>query len=85
MSQLRMARVLLTAVVPRPRLWATAIVQVRRFVPDAWWKRAPFLPLPDPALSKFRSETQYGDPTATVTVDDLVVWLEWCRAERRRS
>ena len=33
------ARVLIV----RPSLWPTAAVQARRFAPDGWWRRAPFL------------------------------------------
>lgn len=72
------------AVAARPRLWPTAVVQARRFVPDGWWRRAPFLPLPDPELLAFRATTQYGDPDHALAPDDLVTWLTWCRAEARR-
>lgn len=70
---------------PRPRLWPTAVRQVARFAPDRWWRRPPFLPIPDRALLEFRGITQYGDPDHEVEGDDLVAWLEWCRAERHRA
>ncbi|MFQ5556936.1 MAG: hypothetical protein ACE5GB_05440 [Acidimicrobiales bacterium] len=74
----------LGAVARRPGLWVTALAVARRFAPDRWWRRPPFLPLPDPALVAFRSTTQYGDATAVPRADDLVLWLTWCRAEARR-
>jgi len=74
----------LRVLLPRPRLWLTALRQARRFAPDGWLRRAPFLPLPDRELLAFRATTQYGDPDHPVDGDDLVAWLEWCRAEARR-
>jgi hypothetical protein len=66
------------AVSMRPRLWFTAVRQLLRAVPDGWWKRAPFLPLPDPSYLRFRLETAYGTNAAPV-VADVVRYLEWCR------
>jgi len=71
--------------VRRPTLWVTAAVEARRMVPRGWWRRAPFLPRPDPSLLAFRAETQYGDPHHRFEPRDVVVWLEWCRAENRRG
>jgi hypothetical protein len=48
-----------------------------------WWRRAPFLPLPDAAYLRFRLETQYGRDGAPAA-GDLVTYLTWCRSERRR-
>ncbi|MCY3617105.1 MAG: hypothetical protein OXH67_11960 [Acidimicrobiaceae bacterium] len=42
------------------------------------------MPLPPTDLMGFRSETMYGDPSETPSPADLVVWLEWCRAQRVR-
>ena len=72
------------AVVGRPDLWATALVQFRRLLPDGWWRRRPFLPVPDPAMLAFRATTQYGDPDHRPEPDDIVAWLRWCKAENQR-
>ena len=72
------------AVAGRPALWWTALVQYRRLLPDGWWRRRPFLPVPDPAMLAFRATTQYGDPAHPLEPDDLIAWLSWCRAENRR-
>jgi hypothetical protein len=66
-------------VLGRPHLWSTAARQGRRLARPGWWRRAPFLPLPDADYLRFRFETQYGldgrpDPA------DVVLYLEWCRA-----
>lgn len=68
------------AVMVRPRLWATALRQVHRLAPRGWWRRPPFLPIPDRGYSAFRKVTQYGHADHPPEVDDVLVWLEWCRA-----
>ncbi|MCE2511578.1 MAG: hypothetical protein J4F50_03285 [Acidimicrobiia bacterium] len=74
-----------SALATRPRLWPTALVQLARFVPDRWWRRPPFVPLPPAELARFRSETMYGDPQVPPSPADIVVWLEWCRAQNRSA
>jgi len=70
------------AVLRRPWLWATAVHQVAVLAPGGWWRRRPFLPLPDPAYLRFRLLTQYGDPGRPPAPADLVAYLHWCRAYR---
>jgi hypothetical protein len=67
------------AVARRPSLWATALAQVFRLAGRGWWRRLPFLPLPDPDYLRFRLMTAYGIDEAP-DPDDLVTWLRWCRA-----
>lgn len=31
----------------------------------------------------FRTTTAYGDPEAPIDAEDLVVWLDWSRRQRR--
>jgi hypothetical protein len=47
-----------------------------------WWRRPPFLPLPDRDYVRFRLQTAYG-PSGTPTGDDLVAYLNWCRQFNR--
>jgi hypothetical protein len=68
----------------RPGLWSTALLQFWRLVPDRWWRRRPFLPLPDPAMLAYRATTQYGDPDHRPEPDDILAWLRWCKAENQR-
>lgn len=70
------------AVAVRPSLWATAVRQVLVLAAPGWWRRRPFLPLPDPAYLRFRLITQYGDAEHPPTPGDLVEYLRWCRAYR---
>jgi hypothetical protein len=69
------------ALARHPSLWGVAVVQALRLARDRWWRRAPFLPVPDPDYLRFRLETQYGsdrDPDPA----DVVTYLHWCRAFR---
>jgi hypothetical protein len=68
------------AVVRHPSLWATALRQLFRLAPSGWWKRAPFLPLPDAAYLKFRLVTAYGGSGGDPQPKDLITYLHWCRA-----
>jgi hypothetical protein len=70
------------AVVARPSLWAVAARQARVLAPPGWWRRPPFLPVPDPAYLRFRMQTAYGDVSRSPDGDDLVAYLHWCREYR---
>lgn len=65
------------AIVRRPRLWPAAARQARALVPTGWWRRRPFLPVPDRAWLRFRMTTAYGDAGAALDVEDLLTWLAW--------
>ena len=67
------------AVAARPSLWGTALVQVRRLARRHWWRRPPFLPLPDRDYLRFRLETQYGDPDHRIEPEDVLAYLRWWR------
>jgi hypothetical protein len=67
------------AVVRRPHLWFAAVVALVRLAPRGWWRRVPFLPLPDRSWLAFRLTTAYGDPNRAIEPDDLVAWLRWTR------
>ena len=68
------------AVLRHPGLWGTAIAQVGRLAAPGWWRRRPFLPLPDPAYLRFRLQTAYGDSDRPPDPADVVTYLHWCRA-----
>ena len=63
----------------RPRLWWTALRQFRRMIAPRWWRRPPFLPLPDATYVRYRIETAYG-VRGTPNAADVITYLEWCRA-----
>lgn len=66
------------AVLRRPSLWLTALRMLWRMAPPGWWRRRPFLPLPDTSYLRFRLETQYGDDH-DLDPDDVITYLRWCR------
>jgi hypothetical protein len=54
------------------------MTQAVRLARPGWWRRRPYLPLPDPDYVRFRLLTAYGsggEPTAA----DVVAYLRWCR------
>ena len=67
------------AVVRRPHLWLVALRAWRAHVPNGWWRRTPFLPVPDRAWLRFRLQTAYGDPNRAPEPGDVLTWLEWSR------
>jgi len=76
-----MSPAMVLAVLAHPSLWATALRQVTRLAPAGWWRRAPYVPLPDPAYMRFRMVTAYGGAgDAVAEPEDLLTYLRWCRA-----
>lgn len=50
-----------------------------RFRPRDWYKRPPFLPLPDPTYVAWRMYTAYGDRHAVPPLDDIERYARWTR------
>ena len=71
------------ALLRRPDLWSTAVGQLFRLATPGWWRRRPFLPLPDADYLAFRLQTMYGDPVHQPEPGDVVAYLDWCRKYRR--
>lgn len=84
-SRLRTAAVVGRVLLVRPRLWGTAVHTAAAVTPTRWWRRRPFLPLPTAGYVAMRAVTQYGDPTAVPTGDDVARYLAWCREMRRHE
>lgn len=73
----------LGAVASRPRLWPVAIATGRRLVPRDWWRRFPYLPVPDAAYWRFRMHTAFGEAAEDrPAAGDVVEFLEWCQRTR---
>lgn len=73
------------AVAAHPSLWATAARQVHRLVPQHWWRRRPYLPLPSRSYLEFRIVTQYGEISHRPEPEDVLNYLRWCRDWQRRD
>ncbi len=71
------------AILSRPSLYLTAIVQLKAFTRRRWWASFPYLPTPSMAYLRFRMETLYGSVDALPPSKDLLEYLEWCRTQRR--
>jgi hypothetical protein len=67
------------AVIARPALWGTAVVQTLRLAAPGWWHRWPPLPVPDPDYLRFRLQTAFGDAEAAPSPSDVVSYLDWCK------
>jgi hypothetical protein len=53
-----------------------------RFRARGWWRRFPFLPLPDPAYVRWRMHTAYGDEDAVPPPADVVRYARWIGRQR---
>jgi hypothetical protein len=74
------------AVARRPALWPAALGAALRLAPSGWWRRPPFLPLPDPAYWQFRMETAFGaDARHRPRAHEIIEYLAWCQRSRPRS
>ncbi len=74
-----LAGIVVRGVVSRPWLAPAALAEGLRLARPGWWRRRPFLPLPDPSLWRFRMETAYGGAgEALPTVEDVRSFLQWC-------
>jgi hypothetical protein len=81
----RSSTVLLGAILRHPSLLAPGLVAAFRFAPTGWWRRPPFLPVPDERYWQFRMETAYGDALAQPSERDLVDALRWSHRLRGRQ
>ncbi|MDA8197598.1 MAG: hypothetical protein M0019_10405 [Actinomycetota bacterium] len=71
------------AIVSKPSLYLTALLQLKAFTRRRWWASFPYLPTPSMSYLRFRMETLYGSVDALPPSKDLLEYLEWCRTQRR--
>jgi len=67
------------AVAVRPWLWVTAVGAMFALAPRLWWKRRPYLPIPDREVVGWRKATAYGSSSTNMTAEDVVSYLTWRR------
>jgi hypothetical protein len=83
MSQnFRLIRVFLQVVVRRPGLALEALRFAAATAPTGWYRKPPFLPLPEPIYRDWRLATAYGTSDAPVTPHEMEEFLEWRRTMR---
>ncbi|HEY9441736.1 MAG TPA: hypothetical protein VIQ25_00710 [Gemmatimonadales bacterium] len=63
----------------RPRLALDLLRTAWGFRRRDWWRRAPFLPLPDRAYLRWRMYTAYADESAVPPIEDVVRFARWRR------
>jgi hypothetical protein len=62
-----------------PALAADLLRVAWRFRRREWYRRPPFLPVPDRAYLAWRMHTAYGDHHAVPPVDDIERYARWAR------
>ncbi len=63
----------------RPRLAADLMRTAWVFRRRGWYRRPPFLPLPDPVYLRWRMYTAYADESAVPPVEDVERFARWRR------
>ncbi len=69
----------MVAVAEKPGLIFPAIYQLYILSPESWYRKYPFLPLPDKRWLRFRMETAYGDPCYVPNPREIAKFLDWTR------
>lgn len=62
-----------------PRLAVDLLRTAWAFRRRQWWRKAPFLPIPDRTYLRWRMYTAYGDEAAVPPVGDVVGFARWRR------
>ena len=70
------------AVLRQPHLWFEALRAASALARDGWWRRPPFLPIPNRSYMRWRVATAYGSADHAIDPDDLVAYLEWRKRQR---
>ena len=62
-----------------PRIALDLLALTWAFRRRAWWRRPPFLPLPDREYLAWRLHTAYGDEPTVPPVADVIRFARWRR------
>jgi hypothetical protein len=62
-----------------PRLALDLLRAAWAFRRRDWWRRPPFLPLPDRTYMRWRMYTAYADENAVPPTDDVIRFARWRR------
>lgn len=77
MPWLRLALRLALRSLRRPRLAIELLRIAWRFRSTTWYRRFPFLPIPDSTYLRWRMYTAYGDYNAVPPVTDVERYARW--------
>lgn len=81
MSWERLSLALALRAVIHPRLGRDLLRVAWRFRARDWYRRAPFLPLPDITYLRWRMYTAYGDFDAVPNPDEVERYVRWAAAK----
>ena len=70
---------IIVAIIIRPRIWKSALVQIWRLAPNQWYRYYPYLPIPAKEWIDFRLQTAYGTTEIVPPPEDVINFLEWTR------
>lgn len=79
MGWTRLSLTLAVRAVRHPSLAADLLRVAWRFRPRDWYRRPPFLPLPDRDYVAWRMHTAYGDHHAVPPAADIERYARWTR------
>ncbi len=79
----RLTLELLGRAVLNPRLAIDLLRTAWAFRRRDWWRRLPFLPLPDRDYLRWRMYTAYGDDDAVPPARDVIGFARWRRQTMR--
>ena len=77
MAWIRLVTRLALRTIRRPRLGIDLLKIAWRFRSREWYKRFPFIPLPDPTYLRWRMYTAYGDYNAIPSARDVERYARW--------
>ena len=63
----------------RPRLAVDLVRAAWAFRRRGWYRRPPYLPIPDPTYLRWRMYTAYADEDAVPPADDVTRFARWRR------
>ena len=73
----RLSLTLAARAIAHPALARDLLTVAWRFRARHWYRRPPFLPVPDRAYVRWRMYTAYGDEDALPPPDDVVRYARW--------
>jgi hypothetical protein len=79
----RLVFALLLRAAVNPRLALDLVRTYWAFRRRHWWRRPPFLPVPDRTYLRWRMYTAYADEEAVPPVEDVIAFARWRRETMR--
>lgn len=81
MGWLRLSTSLALRSLRNPAIGVALLRVAWRFRRRRWWRRAPFLPLPDRTYLRWRMHTAYGEYDTVPPAEDVIRYARWAVRE----